>query len=338
MYTFFNYRCNGSYTVERVRSDDDRHGRMNTFRSYNNEKSFKLKLRGMEGAAMDYAIHGHAIAHIPLDQSSIDCVVSHRDPDEGALLLHLPNGPLPTLPRRPVYVHFEINHNYFDGLHKAVDCLNHIAIRKLFPSKRFLEGATTDRWLNYKQRAAIKEFTLDTEYQMNALQRMISSDPRVPFLVMGPFGTGKTRILAAAASALLCDPKSHILICTYQHQCADSIYKMLYKKYRNNVMRLVPNQTIARFVRYGEDGVMPLNKVQLDNLARKWVVVTTFLTATNLRRKERESGKQLNFSHILIDEGAQAREPESLGALAVVKQETKVVIVGDHKQVSHFRK
>ena len=63
---------------------------------------------------------------------------------------------------------------------------------------------------------------------------------------------------------------------------------------------------------------------------KKRVIVTTFLTATNLR-KFRQS---LHFSHILIDEGAQAREPESQGALAAVKKETKVVIVGDNKQVS----
>ena len=296
-----------------------------------------LKLRGMEGAAMDYAIHGHAIAHIPLGQSEIDCVVSHRDPNDDFLLLHIPEGlELPALPREPVYVHFEINHKYFSGLHKAVNYLNNHAISKLFPSTQGMIQATTGKALSQREKAAIREFTLDEEYQMNALQRMISSDPRVPFLVLGPFGTGKTHILAAAASALLCDPNSHILICTYQHQCANSIYTLLYNKYRGEIVRLVPNQEIASFIRCGQDGVELISEIELDDIQRKRVIVTTFLTATNLKQHEFDSHKQIYFSHILIDEGAQAREPESLGALAVVKPETKIVIVGDHKQVSSF--
>ena len=313
-------RCNGSVKVERCRSQT------------------KLKLREMEGAAMDYAIHGHATAHIPLGQSSIDCQVLYRDSRDDTLVVEIPRfSAFPrALPRGPVYVHFEINHGYFDGLHKAIDCLNQHALHKLFPSKMLLKEAITGKAFNPEEKAAIKEFTLDKEYQMNALKRMISSDPRVPFLVLGPFGTGKTRILAAAASALLCDPKSHILICTYQHQCANSIYKMLYKIYHSKIMRLVPSQRIANKVCYGEDGVALIGQVRVKDMVKKRVVVTTFLTATNLQVLEIKSNEHLYFSHILIDEGAQAREPESLGALAVVKEETKIVIVGDHKQVRQF--
>ena len=309
--------------------------------SYDNQKEEMapmLKLRGMEGAAMDYAIHGHAIAHIPLGRSEIDCVVSHRDREDDTLLLKIPEElSLPDLPKQPVYVHFEINHNYFSGLHKAVEYLNNHAVSKLFPSNRVMKRATTGKTLNRREKAAIKEFTLDREYQMNALQRMISSDPRVPFLVLGPFGTGKTRILAAAASALLCDRNSHILICTHQHQCADSIYTLLYKKYPDKIMRLMPNEQHTRYIQDGQDGIALISDIKLADIARKRVIVTTFLTATNLRELEIDGRMELHFSHILIDEGAQAREPESLGALAVVKPETKIVIVGDHKQVSHFK-
>ena len=286
---------------------------------------------------MDYAIHSHAIAHISLGRSEIDCKVLYRDSHDDTLVVEISNGRSFALPRGPIYVHFEINHGYFDGMHKAVNCLNQHALHKLFPSKMSLKEVVTGKVFNWKEKAAIKEFTLDKEYQINALRRMISSDPRVPFLVLGPFGTGKTRILAAAASALLCDPKSHILICTYQHQCADSIYKMLYKKYNGKIMRLVPSQKIANKIHYGEDGVALIGRVRVNDLVKKRVVVTTFLTATNLKQIETKSHKYLYFSHILIDEGAQAREPESLGALAVVKEETKIVIVGDHKQVSHFK-
>ena len=328
-------RCNGSVTLELVAVDDHRQTR--SFKSYGNRRQQSvsmLKLCGMEGAAMDYAIHGHAIAHIQMGQSEIDCVVSHRDPNNHGLLLHLPEEEIPPLPKKSVYVHFEINHKYFDGLHKAVDYLSPIAVSKLLPETNHLKRAVAVKSaLSASEESVIKEFTLDSEYQMRALKQTISSDPKVPFLVIGGFCTGKTHILAAAASALLCDPTSHILVCTYQHQCADSIYKELYRKYGNKIMRLVPNRTIARLIRDHTEGVALISEVQWADIERQRVVVTTFLTATNLRRLE-SGKKRVRFSHILIDEGAQAREPESLGALAVVKEDTKIVIVGDNKQVS----
>ena len=328
-------RCNGSVTLELVAVDDHRQTR--SFKSYGNRRQQSvsmLKLCGMEGAAMDYAIHGHAIAHIQMGQSEIDCVVSHRDPNNHGLLLHLPKEKMPPLPKKPVYVHFEINHKYFDRLHKAVDCLSPIAVSKLLPEKKHLKrGVAVKSSLSASEESAIKEFTLDSEYQMRALKQMISSDPKVPFLVIGAFGTGKTHILAAAASALLCDPTSHILVCTYQHQCANSIYNKLYEKYGNKIMRLVANESTAERIHHYE-GVALIGKVELADIERQRVIVTTFLMVTNLKEIFESGKKRVRFSHILIDEGAQAREPESLGALAVVKEDTKIVIVGDNKQVS----
>ena len=304
--------------------------------SYDTHKRRKvpmLKILGMDGASMDYAIHGHAVAHIPTGQSKIECVVSHR---EDGLLLHMPNGKLPPLPTEHVHVHFEINHSYFDGLHKAMNCLNEYALCKLMPSNEILKVAVTGRRLTQKEEAVIRRFTLDQEYQMNALQRMISSDHRVPFLAIGPFGTGKTRILAAAVSALLCNTKSHILVCAYQNTCANSIYEALYPEYPNDMLRLVPTEQVERYIQVGRSGVILMRNITIDDILRKRVTVTTFLTAKNLRQLEIAAHKQLYFSHVLIDEGAQAREPESIGALAVVKENTKIVIVGDHMQVSHF--
>ena len=293
-----------------------------------------LMLCGMEGAAMDYALQGHAVAHVPLGGSVFQCVVSHREEDY--LLLDLPYWKYPRLPKeqKPVYVHFEINHGYFDGLHKAINGLSADAISKLLPKKSLLPQCSTGTSLTKQEKDAISTFTLDSEYQLNALTRMISSDPRVPFLVLGPFGTGKTHILVAAVSALLCnlDLGKHILICTHQHQCANSIYQELYRKYPNDILRLIPNQQALRYIHMGQQGVLLMKEVR-DRTFHERVVVTTFLTATNLHEMRDTSNCPMTFSHILIDEGAQTREPEALGALAVVKPETKIVIVGDNRQV-----
>ena len=81
------------------------------------------------------------------------------------------------------------------------------------------------------------------------------------------------------------------------------------------------------------DGVVLMKDFQMSDICQKRVIITTFLTATNLKQSMEQSSQPVVFSHILIDEGAQTREPEALGALAVVKQETKIVIVGDNQQV-----
>ena len=42
---------------------------------------------------------------------------------------------------------------------------------------------------------------------------------------------------------------------------------------------------------------------------------------------------RLRFTHILIDEAAQALEPECVTPLVMVDRNTKIVLAGDHKQV-----
>ena len=59
------------------------------------------------------------------------------------------------------------------------------------------------------------------------------------------------------------------------------------------------------------------------------VVVTTFLTAHNIQSVV---GKNV-FTHILIDEGAQTREPETIAPLSMANGCTKIVIAGDNQQV-----
>jgi superfamily I DNA and/or RNA helicase len=41
-----------------------------------------------------------------------------------------------------------------------------------------------------------------------------------------------------------------------------------------------------------------------------------------------------HFSHILLDEAAQAMECEAIMPLALANEETRIVLAGDHMQVS----
>ena len=60
------------------------------------------------------------------------------------------------------------------------------------------------------------------------------------------------------------------------------------------------------------------------------VVITTLATSKHLLKLQLNHGF---FTHILIDEAAQALEPEALTPLALAGPNTHAVLTGDHMQV-----
>ena len=67
-----------------------------------------------------------------------------------------------------------------------------------------------------------------------------------------------------------------------------------------------------------------------DDVIKNRVVVTTLSTSRILFDLKLGHGF---FSHILIDEAAQALEPETVTPVALAGPNTKVVFTGDHMQV-----
>ena len=67
-----------------------------------------------------------------------------------------------------------------------------------------------------------------------------------------------------------------------------------------------------------------------DDVIRHRVVITTLAMSQHLFQLQLNRGF---FTHILVDEAAQALEPEALIPLALAGQNTKVVFTGDHMQV-----
>ena len=62
------------------------------------------------------------------------------------------------------------------------------------------------------------------------------------------------------------------------------------------------------------------------------VVVTTLLSGLNLKYTVGDKF----FTHILLDEAAQSREPEAVAPLCMANQNTKIVIAGDDRQVNQY--
>lgn len=72
-----------------------------------------------------------------------------------------------------------------------------------------------------------------------------------------------------------------------------------------------------------------------EDVIKHRVVITTLATSQHLLQLQLNHGF---FTHILVDEAAQALEPEALTPLVLAGPNTKVVLTGDHMQVMNFKK
>ena len=231
-----------------------------------------------------------------------------------------------------VPVRFALKHSYFRNLHKSLDNINSRIIDCLIPSTPQQQQVSFPR-VRYPD----EEFLwLDKKYQLLALKKMTACDNSAPFLLTGPFGTGKTRVLATAAIAFLNNPSHRVLICTGHLRAADAYIDNYFGPMTEN--HTMPHSVNpVRFVgsdyRYpGKYSCMFINHYDCNqhySITRSRLIVTTFLTAPlliNLKVKR--------FTHILIDEGALAREPETIAPLGLADSNAKIVIAGDHLQVT----
>lgn len=117
-----------------------------------------------------------------------------------------------TLKRNESYqmeVQFQLNRYSFCTMHKAVDLLPDT--KTVLPDLKHCEVPVNNisyEKLNPKQQSAIDFITGNSN-----VQKFVA-----PLLIYGPFGTGKTFTLAAAARELCKQPHNKVLICTYTNR------------------------------------------------------------------------------------------------------------------------
>ena len=115
-------------------------------------------------------------------------------------------------------VHFILKHSYFRNLHKSLDKVDSRILSCLIPNNLQPEEGELLR-----TPYPVEDFLwLDKEYQLMALKKMMACNNNAPFLITGPFGTGKTRVLATAAISFLKRLDNRVLICTSHLQSADA--------------------------------------------------------------------------------------------------------------------
>ena len=233
-------------------------------------------------------------------------------------------------------VRFKLKHSYFQRLHQAVTKVTPEVIAKIMPEK--------DDFREYdivpQRKPKFEQLELDYTGQMQALNAIISSHSTAPILVVGPFGTGKTRLLARAAYQILRikRKRARVLVCAHHQASVDTFLEYFGQMkgdkdepWHVELVRIIPNKRYHSNIRDMYNHLFKtVREIQSLKLDRFQLVITTLGTALHLHKP----GKKF-FTHILMDEGAQTREPESVGPLSLANQETKIVIAGDHYQVGH---
>ena len=252
-----------------------------------------------------------------------------------------------------VEAQFEVKHSFFDSLHNALNGLSDEVVRRLFPQEEDFDGIVRPEGIQvlhnvphgYHSILHLDQMQQDKLLPYQVALTCASGAP--PVLISGPFGTGKTCFLASIAYCFIAELSRfpvRVLICAHHQGTADTILHSYFGPMlqhntcplRATVIRITPNTYNSHSERYNKClcSVHQFKRNWRDLLVHeaKLVVITTFLTSLQLR----DVVPAGFFTHILIDEGAQAREPEAIAPLCLADKATKIVIAGDPCQVSSY--
>ena len=239
--------------------------------------------------------------------------------------------------REYVNVQFELKHSYFERLHEDVSGLSQEIVNRIMPQEGDIAYSNSHSSDDIKVYSPFyKRLELDKTCQFQALRMILGSDSRCPLLIAGPFGTGKTRLLARAAFELLRDRNNKVLICAHHQASVDTfveyfgaIKKDSTRPWYTNFVRVAPESNRSSIKDKYPQFFKTVSQVKNSRRPLQLVIATLGL-APFLKHSHYGNGY---FTHILIDEGAQTREPETVGPFCLADLNTKIIIAGDHYQV-----
>ena len=249
-------------------------------------------------------------------------------------------------------VRFTPDRDDYVKMHEAVDNINFSIVfptlRKVVIPWNYIEEDHLLGLLDYEKLSAS---------QKGAVFSIVNLECHsFPTIICGPFGCGKTRTLSVAAKLISrAFRNSRVLIVTHSNSCANlyiellqfhfnSIYmlreglvgktekKFLFRHFAKK-QNVNWNRRVNRFAHienrgYPDETYIPISLYDLQLCS---IVVTTLSACHTLLSSENRKSKPL-FTHIFIDEAAQAIEPEVCVALSLAGDNTKVVLAGDVRQ------
>ena len=335
IFHFYIISCNGWYTIDYISREELREKQ---------DFDFYACIHDMTPNQVLYAVQASSEVYITCPEVSIKAYIlsCNYSYSNDCLYIGLNGDNAQTL-REAMYreifefdVKFEVKHSYFNSLHYSVDKISDEALKRIVPSvDDFKDGLDLSRIPH----SSYFEHKLDF-FQFTALQRMVFSRSTAPVLIPGPFGSGKTRLLSVATEYFIesSKEKCRVLLCCHHQDSADIFMKQYFlpmlqnrkNPWKVDIVRVTSQAHSKKYQQY----FMSFNefeKMKDMYLSKPYlVVVTTFLTALRMS----DFIPPNFFTHMLIDEGAQAREPECIAPLCMANKNTRIVIVGDSKQAS----
>ena len=185
------------------------------------------------------------------------------------------------------YVRFHASPYSWDNMHRAVKlCVGSNLAKVLFPTAADLPlGGREDVVLHYND-----DQVRNNPEQRAAISAIVAGrSGRVPYLVFGPPGTGKTVTLVEAIKQVwTLDDKTHILACAPSNTAADLLTVRLARHVpADQILRLNalsrPDEAIPAGVRpYSNIGPDGLNIPNMAELSKYRIIVSTLVTAGKL--------------------------------------------------------
>ncbi|XP_027163224.1 probable RNA helicase SDE3 [Coffea eugenioides] len=228
---------------------------------------------------------------------------------------------------------FTFNRINLQRLHQAVESAQYLDIDFLFPSQLKEQSSNG---------MPVTPFTSLNQQQLQAVEKILSSEGAPPYVIHGPPGTGKTVTLVEAILQLYTTRKNtRILVCAASNSAADYILEKLVMNgivevKDKEIFRLNATSRQYEDVRpdcirfcYFEDSIFKCPP--LEALMCYRIIISTYMSSSLLYAEGISCG---HFSHIFLDEAGQVSEPETMVPMSnLCQRETVVVLAGDPKQL-----